>query len=395
MKTVKNILLVTKEYKTALTPKVGGTGIFYSQLARELVKKGIKVHVFLISNKNFDVIENGVYIHSVKDIFKADPLLEMIRSMTGKTKNLERLHFSIYLYEKKKIAEKINTWIKKNDLRFDLAETHDFDGLALSIPKEIPYVIRCHGSWSVLKKYFGYKKVQKGRVYCEEKAFENAQHVISISRFNEKINRDLFSVKDPQLIYNGIDINFYKPDSSLNIIPQSIFYLGNVSFEKGADALIKAFLLIKEKYPESSLHFIGNINGYDQFFSKFTTVPEVRQSVVFYGNKDSKEIVNLANQAEVMCFPSKGENFSLSLLEAMAMQKPVICSGIEAFTEVIQDGINGLVADKEDFAEKICLVFEDPDLKTRISYNARKSVETDFAIDKMIIETINYYNKII
>lgn len=395
MKEVKNILIVTKEYKTSLSPKVGGTGIFYSNLAQELVKKGIKVHVFLVSNKNFDINENGVYIHAIKDIFKADPFLEMLRSITGKVNGLKDLHFNIYLREKKIIANKIDLWIKKNNLRFDLAETHDFDGMALCIPERIPYVIRCHGSWSVLEKYFGYKKVHKGRIYCEKKAFEKARHIISISRYNKKINRDLFSIQHPKLIYNGIDPNFYKPDHSSCIIAQSIFYLGNISFEKGADTLIKAFLLIKKNYPQSSLHFIGNINGYDQFISKHITMPDIRQSVVFYGNRDSKEIIRLINQAEVVCFPSKGENFSLSLLEAMAIQKPVICSDIEAFTEIIQDSKNGLVANEEDFAKKISLIFDDPNLRKKISYNARKSVEDEFAIDKMITETINYYNKII
>ncbi|PIF47706.1 glycosyltransferase involved in cell wall biosynthesis [Chryseobacterium sp. 52] len=395
MKEIKNVLIVTREYKCSRNPKVGGTGVFYKNLGAELVKRGIAVHVFLISKYTFDIEEEGVKIHSVKDIFKANPLLELLRSFTGKVKALEQIHFKTYLSEKKIISDKISTWIKKNHLHFDIAETHDFDGLALSIPKEIPYVIRCHGSWSVLEKYFGYKKVHKGRVFCEKAAFKNAENIITISKYNETINKSLFAIKEPKLIYNGIDEKFYRPDENAEIISKSVFFLGNVSFEKGAETLIKAFIKLKGIHPEASLHFIGNPNHYPAYIAENIQDMETRNAIHFYGNKSGAEIVQLINQAEVVCFSSKGENFSLSLLEVMAIQKPVVCSAIDSFKEIIQEPVNGLIAGEENFHEKISLIFEDDHLRNRISLNARKLVESKFGIDKMVDETVRYYEEII
>ncbi|MCT2562312.1 glycosyltransferase family 4 protein [Chryseobacterium herbae] len=395
MKEIKNVLIVTREYQSSRTPKVGGTGVFYKNLCAELVKRGISVHVFLISKYAFDMEEEGVKIHSVKDIFKANPLLELVRSFTGKIKALEQIHFKTYLSEKKIIADKIGTWIKKNNLHFDIAETHDFDGLALSIPEELPYVIRCHGSWSVLEKYFGYKKVHKGRIFCEKAAFKKSKNIITISKYNETINKSLFDIKNPKLIYNGIDEKFYKPEENADIIPKSVFYLGNVSFEKGAETLITAFVELKKNYPQASLHFIGNPNHYPVYITENIHDPEIQKSVHFYGNKPAAEIVQLISNAEVVCFPSKGENFSLSLLEVMAMQKPVVCSSIDSFKEIIQEPVNGLIAEEGTFHEKISLIFEDDDLRNRISLNARKLIESKFGIDTMVDETIRYYHEII
>ncbi|MGK6343902.1 glycosyltransferase family 4 protein [Chryseobacterium sp. DT-3] len=395
MKEIKNVLIVTREYKASRTPKVGGTGVFYRNLCTELVKRGISVHVFLISKYVFDIEEDGVKIHSIKDIFKANPLLELIRSFTGKLKILEQIHFKTYLSEKKNISDQINAWIRKNSLDFDIAETHDFDGLALSIPKKIPYVIRCHGSWSVLEKYFGYKKVHKGRVFCEKEAFKSSENIITISRYNETINKTLFGIKDPKLIYNGIDETFYKPAENIEIIPKSVFFLGNVSFEKGAETLINSFIKLKKNHPEASLHFIGKPNHYPAYIIENIPDMETRNSVHFYGNKPSAEIVELISQAEVVCFPSKGENFSLSLLEVMAMQKPVVCSAIDSFKEIIEEPVNGLIAEEGNFHEKISLIFEDDELRERISVNARKLIESKFGIDMMVNETISYYTEII
>ncbi|REC73656.1 hypothetical protein DRF60_19180 [Chryseobacterium elymi] len=395
MKEIKNVLIVTREYKSFRTPEVGGTGVFYKNLCTELVKRGISVYVFLISKYVFDIEEDGVNIHSIKDVFKANPLLELLRSFTGKVKALEQFHFKTYLSEKKNISNQINSWIRKNSLHFDIAETHDFDGLALAIPKEIPYVIRCHGSWSVLEKYFGYKKVHKGRVFCEKEAFKSSENIITISQYNETINKALFGIKDPKLIYNGIDEKFYKPVKNAEIIPQSVFFLGNISFEKGAETLISSFVKLKKKYPGASLHFIGKPNHYPAYITENIPDTETRNSVHFYGNKPATEIVEMISKAEVVCFPSKGENFSLSLLEVMAIQKPVICSAIDSFKEIIEEPVNGLIAGEEDFHEKISLIFEDDDLRNRVSVNARKLIESKFGIDKMVDETISYYKEII
>jgi len=394
MKEIKNVLIVTREYQCSQTPKIGGTGVFYKNLCSELIKKGISVHVFLVSKFAFEIEEEGVKIHSVKDIFKANPILELVRSFTGKVKALEQFHFKTYLFEKKIISDKINTWIRKNNLHFDIAETHDFDGMALSIPKEIPYVIRCHGSWSVLEKYFGYKKVHKGRIFCEKEAFKISENIITISRYNEQINKSLFAIKDPELIYNGIDEKFYRPFENREIIPKSIFYLGNVSFEKGAETVIHAFIQLKKDYPEASLHFIGNPNHYPTYITETIPDPETRNAIYFYGNKSGKEIVKLINQAEAVCFPSKGENFSLSLLEVMAMQKAVVCSAIDSFKEIIQEPVNGLIAKEGNFHEKLSLIFEDDDLRNRLSLNARQLIESKFGIDKMVDKTISYYQSI-
>ncbi|MGG5210683.1 glycosyltransferase family 4 protein [Chryseobacterium sp. MIQD13] len=393
MKEIKNVLIVTREYKSSRTPKVGGTGVFYKNLCAELVKRGISVRVFLISKYTFDVEEDGVKIHSVKDIFKANPFLELLRSSTGKVKAFEQIHFKTYLSEKKIISDKISAWIKKNNFHFDIAETHDFDGLALSIPKDIPYVIRCHGSWSVLEKYFGYKKVHKGRIFCEKAAFKSSKNIITISRYNESINKNLFDIKEPKLIYNGIDEKFYKPVENAEIIPESVFYLGNVSFEKGAETLINSFIKLKKNYPEASLHFIGKPNHYPDYIADIQD-SEIKNSVYFYGNKSGPEIVDLISKAEVVCFPSKGENFSLSLLEVMAMQKPVVCSAIDSFKEIIEEPVNGLIAREENFHEKISLIFKDDDLRNRLSVNARKLIELKFGIDKMVDETIRYYQEV-
>ena len=105
-------------------------------------------------------------------------------------------------------------------------------------------------------------------------------------------------------------------------------------------------------------------------------------------------MVELLSKADVVCFPSKGENFSLSLLEVMALQKPVICSEIDSFTEIIKDSENGMIAYGDNFYKKIDLLFESFALKNTIATNARETVKQNFTINKLIAKTLYYYKKI-
>jgi glycosyltransferase involved in cell wall biosynthesis len=79
----------------------------------------------------------------------------------------------------------------------------------------------------------------------------------------------------------------------------------------------------------------------------------------------------------------------------MAMQKPIVCSAIDSFKEIIEEPANGLIAGEGNFHEKISLIFEDDELRNRISVNARKLIESKFGIDMMVDETISYYTEII
>ncbi|QBO58180.1 glycosyltransferase family 4 protein [Chryseobacterium salivictor] len=396
MSSLQHVLILTREYYHPKLQRVGGTGVFNSVLAKELVKNGIKVSVFAVNKNTVSFDDQGVEVYSIKGIFERNFLLEFLRSVTGKIGFLKPLHFKIYEHEKKAIQKQLNNWIRTNNYKINLIETHDFEGMALCIDERIPYVIRCHGSWTVLEKYFNYKNVSQGRTHCEKLAFEKSRNNIVISNFSKRINERFFNIKNARLIYNGIDTDFFKPNATNSILAKSIFYLGNVSSEKGAELAIGSFLKVKKSFPESTLHFIGKVNLSDLYIQENIMKNNIQESVFFYGEKKKEEIVELISRAEIVYFPSKGENFSLSLLEVMAMGKPVICSDIDSFREIIVNNENGLIASGvSEFYMHTKKLFNDSELRTRLSENARETVVKQFDLKKMIQATISYYKEII
>ena len=153
---------------------------------------------------------------------------------------------------------------------------------------------------------------------------------------------------------------------------------------------MEAFALIKKVVPKATLHFIGNENGY-----RGKVKNNLKKDVIFYGRKESVEIRTLISTAQIVIFPSKGENFSLSLLEVLSLEKAVICSAIDSFKEIIIDNENGMIAeDTEDFAAKAILLFNNSPLRSRLGNKGRELIVNRFGLDKQMDETIKYYAKI-
>lgn len=391
------ILLLTREYKHDKLPTCGGTGSFMANLARELVKKQHQVFVLGVNKSSISFIDDGVTFFFKKNIFRRNPVVNFFRSLSKKSPLLQWLHFKIHEYEKKDVSKIVSHFIKNNNLNIDILETHDFEGLYLYLETSFPIVVRCHGSFSVLEHFFNYNGIEVGKKHCEELAFKKAKNIISISAFSEQMNRELFGIKNFKRIYNGIDTTVYKIADNQTIIPKSIFYFGTVAYEKGADIALEILIKTIQSEPNTSLHFIGTENQNHKIaLQKKIEEHQLENKVTFYGFQKTKDLISLLAQAEIVIFPSKGETFGLALCEAMALNKVVIASNIPSFNEIIVSGENGYIVDSiDDYCDVVLKTFSDTDEANRIKSNARNSIIERFSQEKMIEETINFYDKVI
>lgn len=390
-----NILILTREYKHSLLPPCGGTGNFNTLLAKELVKSGHQVYVFGVNKTNISFDDDGVQVYYSKSLFKRNFIYNFLRSVTQKVSFLQPYHFKLHEKEKQDISRRLFAFIHEKKLKIDIIECHDFEGLSLFLGKKIPYVVRCHGSFSVLEKYFGYK-VEAGRKHCEREAFKKAENVIAVSQFSEQVNRELFGVTNFKLIYNGINIREFEPDSNVAVIPFSFFYIGNISVEKGADTAFRVFARLIENFPQATLHYIGRETPYKTILDQEIQAASLTDKVTFHGYQTKEAIIRLLSSANVILFPSKGENFSLALLEAMALKRPIVTSNLASFKELIISGENGYICDNDsDFVTAVSEIFTDAALADTIAQNARKTIVAGFSIEKMMTETLDYYTTVI
>ncbi|MEY4433253.1 MAG: hypothetical protein RLZZ44_1387 [Bacteroidota bacterium] len=110
--------------------------------------------------------------------------------------------------------------------------------------------------------------------------------------------------------------------------------------------------------------------------------------VTFLGEKDRNEIFSIAGKCRIFCLASSYEGLSHALLEAMALELPVIVSNIEANLDVIENGKTGLVFElnnSKDLAEKIDYLLNSQDTQDLLRKNALHEINNKYT-ENVILE---------
>jgi glycosyltransferase involved in cell wall biosynthesis len=179
------------------------------------------------------------------------------------------------------------------------------------------------------------------------------------------------------VIPNGVDIDFFRPGSSKQVVPGRVAFLGPTYMFPNRDAvdffLAQAWPLIKQCCPESTFHLIGE-NSADEK-ARFESHPGVTC------NSRVPDIRPHFAQACVSIVPIRvGGGTRLKILDAWSMGKAVVatsvgCEGLEAI-----DGRNILIRDDPtEFAKAVVQVLRDHDLRDRLGHEARKTAEALYA----------------
>ena len=94
---------------------------------------------------------------------------------------------------------------------------------------------------------------------------------------------------------------------------------------------------------------------------------EVADHVHFLGYRN--DISEICNCADLFVFMSHQEGLPVALMEAMACGLPAVCSNIRGNTDLIEDGVTGLLANNtpEEVAQSISKMKSDTALRNRVA----------------------------
>ncbi len=102
--------------------------------------------------------------------------------------------------------------------------------------------------------------------------------------------------------------------------------------------------------------------------------------------------------ADLMVMPSEMESFGLAALEAMACKVPAIATRVGGVTELIEEGVNGLlfdVGDVEAMAEGAIALLRDPDRHQAMRDAARRTAQTRFCASLVVPQYVKFYEEIL
>ena len=209
-------------------------------------------------------------------------------------------------------------------------------------------------------------------------------------------------IDEAAVVFNNVStcgINLKKFNPNLEIrkhermkhnIPESatvFLYLGRLNFDKGIQELIDAFLLLN--CDNCYLFLVGPIE---------MNIPKNYESNTIIYIPYTNTPQNILQICDVFCFPSHREGFGYSIIEASALEKPIICSDIYGLKYTCIDKKTGLkheVKSIQSLLEKMNYALDEPKSMKQMGKKGRDYVSENFSNEKVMEKWLEFYAKFV
>ncbi len=198
------------------------------------------------------------------------------------------------------------------------------------------------------------------------------------------------------VIYNGIDFLQYggiinpeekasfKRESGLGHAKKVIGMVSNIKNVKGYEYFLSAASIIRRN--TNNVHFIIAGEGSDH--------NDFRRVVEGYGLNDCVSLLGLCQDVkkvfsmiDIFMYSSLSEGFPNIILEAMASGKVIVATDVGGTSEMLQNGLSGILVRPRDaavLADATMKILDDEDLGRRMSEAAMKSARQFFSIAECV-----------
>lgn len=285
------------------------------------------------------------------------------------------------------------------DKEFDIVHGHDIALLGqyarkISILSNKPFVLEFH---SFENLHYGFMAKMYDQIFKTSQITQYCDSIIVLTDSFKEYVVNSFNVKknDVTVVPNGVDIDKFLPreiyekkitdlKKNMGLSGKVILYAGYMDKINGIVDLASIIpSIIKESHDVSFL-FIGHgpekyrIDSLCELFPQVKYLPMVKYDdmPLFYQMCDIFIIPRPSTVSAELISP-------LKLLEAMSMEKTVLCSNVGGIAEIIKDRKNGYLFQKDNLKDLKCKLIDIIDVNTdKTSKNARKTIEKGYTWDK-------------
>lgn len=219
----------------------------------------------------------------------------------------------------------------------------------------------------------------------------SAEAVLTCTAYNQRYLASLAAGGTPvHLAYHGIDVSRFGTTSvtcaTHDTEPPLILSVGRFCQKKGFKHLILACALLKDR----GRRFRCQIVGYGELQSDLERMIAslgLTEVVTLPGTMTQDQLAARYPQASIFVLPclvtDNGDRDGIPnvLIEAMSCGLPVVSTDVSGISELVSNGENGLLAPQKDsiaLADAMDLLLARPELRNRLSCNARQTVRQSF-----------------
>jgi len=215
-------------------------------------------------------------------------------------------------------------------------------------------------------------------------------------------------------ISNGVDLEKFNIENvqidtasfktALGIPPEGkvIIFIGRLVKEKGILDLLDAFVKLAKDYNDISLLIVGDVapnerdNRTKEKIKNILEDKNVGGRIIITGYRE--DIPELLKISDIFVLPSYREGLPRSIIEAMAMSKPVVTYNIRGCREEVVDDETGILVppgDIESLATAILKLYKNSELREKMGKNGRRRAEELYDERKVIEKELLILKKLL
>lgn len=261
------------------------------------------------------------------------------------------------------------------------------------------------GSWSAIlakiffkKKLFlrtGYTESLFGRTglkkilisIIEWLAYKNCNLATVTSNSQKAYLEKRYGARSIFVIPNGINTKIFKPTKKMNPSTKTLlFSVGRLHPEKNLLNLLEAIRGLEDV----KMKIIGK-GPLEKYMLKFKEDYGLDLEII--SSVPNNQLPEMYNAADIYIQPSLFEGNPKTILEAMSCGLPIIATNIEGINNVIINEENGCLCktDSQSIRKTVLKIIKNHELREKIGANARKSIEENYDLNKLIEKELEIY----
>ncbi len=258
---------------------------------------------------------------------------------------------------------------------------------------KVPAIVTVHG-WPFVHPQ---SKVSKAIYFILERSMVAlTAKFITVSKVDYDIALQQLKVLPQQLIliHNGIENDQSFAPVKSDTIKKGCSIISVARFETQKDHRTLLFALQQIKHIPWQLRLIGSgplLAEIKQLAGQLG----MSEKVEFLGERS--DVAELLTQADLFVLLSHWESLPISIIEAMRAGLPVIASNVGGITELVDDGVSGLVVSAGNIPEAsdaLRSLITDPALRQSMSEASKQKFSQHFTADLMLSKTLACYHHV-
>lgn len=400
------IVFVTDEYPPA---RCGGIGTYTAIVAQALAALGYVVHVITKSSDGLvnERLSSGVYVHEIPPVY-SNSLWHKLLQYVGAYRKFPI--FSHWLAWANAVRCEVSR-IQRH-MPIDIIEVPDFhaQGILLMLMHRRNTIVRLHNPASIVYVDNGIEISTDlaMAMALEQIAVKCATMVTSPSLAMAQRLRQQWKMeyKHLRIIPCPIDDELFVPLRDWGCESRhTILYVGRLSEAKGVRCFINAAALVHLQFPDVEYVLVGDEASHPEIddisYAEYIarTAPDLSGRVRFISPVARSDLPRFYQNAYLCVVPSIGfESFSYTSLEAMACGCPLIASKTGAISEIVIDGITGVLVLPNDhvaLSNAIKWLLADQGYCLKLETSAIQHVKNNYRLEEVIKRQLEVYKDVV